>query len=335
MSSPRTAPLFDAAFLNGPDWRWKAAARQVDADAPSDVDQDVRDAAHYLAAFDADGEEAANSFPLVAAACAAWQLAAVRRAILLGALADCPVERVAQRLALDAPVVELIERLFCEVRPRRQASDWIHVHVLAPLLREGEAERVVECRASLFGGAAVAEAILNGDGSVSWRRAEGLGATEDRLRLKLAAALEMPLTPANSLQFVRLTLDYDAKMQALELAKQRFAHTCEAAQQKRQQAQERQAAAERRKEAAAAEAVQADALRESRRIAEALAAEQQAAASPLLLLQWRASDLNARQRLDVPHTSATPTLRTLAADAKKSRRSPSARGRNQQWASAV
>jgi hypothetical protein len=289
-ATPAATPL--VAPWAGPDWRWQRAhGASSDPAGPAD-DEFVVQAAAFVAA--ANLRQRDRQHPQTAAATRLWEQPAARRALETLALAAAPPARIAERLGVAESDVIWAERLLFDVRSYLSAVDWIECHVLAPLRRREQAERVVELQAALWGGANAAELILDGHAGALEGKLERLSAQDARLQKKTLVALQTPVTGANSLAWIRLTSDIDHAAQRLELAKKKFAHACDEARLKRDRTQARlEAAEEQRRTAAAAKQYRAerDQMLIAQRIGEAnneaRRAERRAATSPLAELRWQ------------------------------------------------
>jgi hypothetical protein len=217
-------------------------------------------------------------------------------------LANCPPSQIAARLAVEEVVVDWAERLYFDVRRRREASAWISSQVIALLVSRGEIERAVECRAAYWGGAAAAELILDGNPKLATLGSERLGALENRLIVKAQTALEYPLSAANATQFLKLFLDHQLAVQRLDLAREKFRRDCRLDEENERRARQRQAAAAQR-DGAEVGAPTAESERRDRWKARRQIAAQRAAASPLAQLRWPAANAD----VGSPTGAETPT----------------------------
>jgi hypothetical protein len=212
-------------------------------------------------------------------------------------LANCPPSQIAARLGVEEVVVDWAERLYFDVRRRREASAWISSQVIALLVSRGEIERAVECRAAYWGGAAAAELILDGNPKLATLGSERLGALENRLIVKAQTALEYPLSAANATQFLKLFLDHQLAVQRLDLAREKFRRDCRLDEENERRARQRQAAAAQR-DGAEVGAPTAESERRDR-----WKARRQIAAQRLAQLRWPAANAD----VGSPTGAETPT----------------------------
>ena len=300
--------------IQGPAWRWTDALGLSSSRSLRDdhhFDELVLRAARFLqllASEHAGRSRPADEFPVVATAKAFWDKPENRQQFIILALGDCPREQAAKRFNMDADVVEMVEKLFFDVRESREASAWINGHVILPESKSGAVELATKYRAAYWGGLRVAEEILDAGKVCLSDEVHRIADAEDLLRMKALAAADMPL--GNSVEAVRLLkvyFDNQHRKASLDLRKEKFRFLCEQEIQKRELAEIRREAADERESHRMEEMEQRrnmrqqeqmerermvrsrERLREERRALDEQAKIERAAQSPLAQLSWTSS----------------------------------------------
>jgi hypothetical protein len=238
--------------------------------------------------------------PNIAAAEQLWNQPAARSRLKVLILGDCSRASIAQRFGVDVAVIAALEDLFFDVRRMRNAIDWVHCCVIQPEIQGGNFDLATKLNVAFCRGPQVAETILDDSGQVP---VDGEAHVFDRQRIasKLQKMVDAPVnSPCESLDRVKLYLEYEYKNECLDLQRRRLQQRCE-------EASRRQGLAERRLEEAIERERERKFAREQRaglaelkrrnqqRLAEEeavrvlaaqRAAETQADASPLAKLKW-------------------------------------------------
>lgn len=283
-------------FRLGPSWRWLSAIRT--SWSRFSADELVRRAVRHLRMSAAAANRPANAGRLdrvIAAARTLWDNAGLRESFTLMVLGDVPRGTMAERLHVRTDVIEAAELLFLDIRAARQASSWINAHVIRPEATAGRVELSTRYRAAYWGGPEVAEWILDTCQSVVGDSVKRIAEQERVLQLKLAAALEMPITTSReSLQLQRIHLEYQHNSARLDLEKEKFRSRAEleirklklAEQREQRQRENQQGRTEDRTERRRRAIVKASS-RQQAHDAERRRRTERAKQSPLAALKWR------------------------------------------------
>lgn len=220
------------AWSIGPDWRWQRALRlaQRGGEVHSLADDPlVRTAAAYLRlhGHSAGPQRAGKRFADVASAIARWSDADFQAKIKIVVVSGMPQADVAATLGVEPALVALVEALFFDVRPALAALDWILLSVIRPLERAGNLDLAAKIKVAFSGGPAAAKALVDGAVRVPQDIADRLQAQELLLHAKFQAALEYPLAAGDTLEFLKLALDYEARRERVALQRAALAHRCE------------------------------------------------------------------------------------------------------------
>jgi hypothetical protein len=150
---------------------------------------------------------------------------------------------------VEPEVIEIVERLFFDIRDSRQATAWINGHVILPEAKAGHVDLAVKYRHAFWGGAKIAEWILETGKGILGDSVQQIAEQEQLLHLKCLAALEMRLTSSKeTLQFLRVSLDHQHRSKRLELEKEKFRSRAEQEIRNFKLAERRQRDAEKRLE---------------------------------------------------------------------------------------
>jgi len=298
----------------GPEWRWKTARalpprlahRAVQASEPL-----VRDARGYLTLVDRGPRglnRARRLYPAIAAAVALNADATKVPALKIMTLAGCAATEIHARLEIVPDVVETWEKLFFDARDQRGAVNWLSSQVIHAERRNGNNQLAAQLTLALTGGVDAARALLDAESRVPMDEGQRLFDRQVKLSVKFEQAIAMPLaSSADSLRFLKFSMQVQLQQRRLELDQQKLALRCrdalrqeEVARYRMQQAVQREArrAAERTRKCAARTQRKADAhvireywlgIRAQQRSAARRAAEVRAANSPLAQLKWGSS----------------------------------------------
>ncbi len=297
--------------IQGPLWRWNDAVElssSRDFQDEEHVDGLVVQAARYmqLLGSERDGRsKPADEYPVIATAKDFWDKPENRQQFIILTLADCPREQIAKRFNMEPDVIEMVEKLFFDIRESRKATSWINGHVILPESRSGAVELATKYRAAFWGGPRVAEAILDAGKVCLSDEVQRIADAEDLLRMKALAAADMPLgNSTEARKLLKMHFDHQNKSAALEFRKEKFRFLCEQEIHKRELAEIRQKAAAKREERRMEEmarrrdfrqqkqmererlARSREHLLEERRVLDEQAKIERAARSPLAQLIW-------------------------------------------------
>lgn len=241
--------------LHGPCWRWDCAIELSSSRGfrhEDRFDELVYRAARFiqLLASEQDGRsKSADEYPVIATAKSFWDKPENRQQFIILTLADCPREQIAKRFNMDLNVIETVEKLFFDIRESRDATSWIHAHVILPESRSGASELATKYRAAFWGGPRVAEEILDTGRVVFVDEVQRIANEEYLLGMKALTAADMSLrNQKDALQFQKIYFDHQNKKEQLDFRKEKFRFHCEQEIRKQELAESRQRAAENREE---------------------------------------------------------------------------------------
>lgn len=213
----------------GPAWRWRSARSYVDSgQVRMSVEFDVatRNAGDFLrrkSHSEADSVKADKKYPLLAAAEAAWRRPDLRAPIQMLVLAGLAASEICECLKLEAEVLEVIESLHFDVRPLLSSPQWIVAHVIVPEAEAGRDDLAARLRVAYFGGPSAAKTLVEAKFRLPTEPARQLADASMLLYAKFVQAIEMPLTPEQSVEFLRLTTENYREEQRLRLERDKLA----------------------------------------------------------------------------------------------------------------
>ena len=241
--------------IDGPAWRWQCALELAELRG-SGGDRDVDDVMHHAAGFmrimnsGADSvAEARHKYPLIAQAKSLWDKPHSWQQFVIMALGGFTKDAMSAKLNVKAEVVDVAERLFFDIRDSRQACSWINLHVIMPEFKAKHFELAGKYRQAYYGGAKVAEWILDGGKGIAGDSTEQLEEQRQLLQMKCLAALEMPLTNSQeAVEFLKINLEFQHKMKRLEFDEEKLRTQVEQERRKHELAELRHRDTERRHE---------------------------------------------------------------------------------------
>jgi hypothetical protein len=296
--------------LEGPAWRSKLVGqfpgrrshRRVQAG-----DEHLRRLHHYrqLCSNGPAGlRQAIALYPMIARAEALHESDKVDllKVAVLGGLEG---REIAERLRLDAGVIDVWEKIYFDVREMREAVGWIHVQVIEPERAAGRENLVARLKFATAVGPVGARAVLDLDTRIPLNEGQRLFDRRLKLHLKCDAAAEMTIeTNREKMFFIRTYVHQQVEQDRLQLRERELSQRCQESLDKyehakirrelvQERAERREAARERRereqqliREAKATLWHQEVARCTARLTAEANAAAARAQASPLAELKW-------------------------------------------------
>lgn len=206
----------------GADWRWRSASAFVasgKARMPVEFDAATRQAAEYLRGK-AQGE---RKLPSLAAAEAFWSHPEQRASAQILILGNLPPAEICDVLQMEQSGLEVLETLFFDVRPMLTATHWIVTRVIFAEADAGRDDVAARLRVAYFGGRYAALALVNADLRLPIEPAQRLAASSALLHAKYVQAIEMPLTPEQSLEFIKLTAEILHNDRRLQLEREKLA----------------------------------------------------------------------------------------------------------------
>jgi hypothetical protein len=215
----------------GADWRLQLARRHVESEKrrmPIDFDSATRSLAEYLQSKeqgDAFSAAADSRSPHIALAESAWAQPELRAAVQMLVLADVAVPEICEQLDLEADVLTTIEDLYFDVRSMLTASHWIVQRVIHREADAGRDDLAAKLRMSYFHGAYAAKALIEARTTLPMDAARQLADAAVLLHAKFLQAVEMPLAPEQTIEFLKLTAEI--RREKLTFRMQRWTQRCE------------------------------------------------------------------------------------------------------------
>jgi hypothetical protein len=253
----------------------------------------------------AGSARAAKKYPQIAAALMLDGDSDKTKISKLMILADLPPEEIAQKLGVEAAVVDVWEQLFFDVRDLRAATSWLSAYVLEAECKAGNSALAARMKLALGVGRDGVNAILALDEGAPVDEAERLFQRRLALDLKFDEAISMAMdSDQNRMKFAKLYVDLRLSEKRLVLAEKKLAARCAAARDRfelskmRMEAAQEQAvvkdaarrppAERRRRTRAEREAKRAplEEVQQAARLAEEQATATRIAESPLTQLAW-------------------------------------------------
>ena len=214
--------------LRGADWRWQMAAEAAQSDNPlasRKLEHVAARVVEYLRLArrgEAGVRQAAKRFPDIAAAEQLRDQPQEWECLKLLVISNCDTAEIAQRLQIDQVVVVAAEAIFFDARPMLDSWDLIHVHVLAAETALGNHESAARMRLAYFGGPFAARALIEGREDLPTQHADRLHASSLLLHAKFAQAIEMRLSEAQLIDYLKLWKDIYIEEQQLQLERQKL-----------------------------------------------------------------------------------------------------------------
>lgn len=215
--------------MHGVDWRNQLAAEQAQSDRvrmPPELDAATRDAADYvrLKARDERGPiKASQKYPEIALAEAAWGQPALRSAIQSLLIANVPAAELCEKLNLQPSVLQVIEDLYFDVRPMLSAPSWIVSKVIGAEADAGRDDVAAQLRVAYFSGAYVAQELIDARLRLPTELAQQLADSATLLHAKFVQASEMPLSPEQAVELMRLVAEIRRDEKLLQLERDKLA----------------------------------------------------------------------------------------------------------------
>jgi len=212
----------------GADWRWRSAIDFVasgKARMPVEFDAATREAGDFLRRKSQGEQHAADArrkYPFIAMAEAAWSQSELRAALQTLVLGNVPPADICTLLQLEQSVLEVIENLHFDVRPLLTATQWIVTRVISSEADAGRDDVAARLRMAYFGGPYAAKALIEAKLRLPTEPAQRLFDASTLLHAKFVQAIEMPLTPETSIEFIRLNAKILRDEQHLQLEREKL-----------------------------------------------------------------------------------------------------------------
>lgn len=280
----------DQRSRHGPAWRRQLAEAIVTGLSPeinAQDDEHVREMCAYLRLMRDSPipmEQIRERFAAIAVADKLQEDASIRKQLKVLVLGDCQPQEISRRLSIDSRVLAAWECMHFDVRPARDASDWILLNIIRPELDQGDEYLAAMLKSAWAGGAVVAWAILAAESRSSLKAGQRLFDLKIRLHLRLQQAVELPLDSNSAkLFFIKLHSELMLQEQKLHLAERRLEQKSREALARQQLAEERLALRRGREEARKTRIRQKD--------ARVVAAKGRSCQSSLAQLTWACADI--------------------------------------------
>ena len=164
-----------------------------------------------------------QKYPEIALAEAVWGQPELRSAIQSLVIANVPAAEVCEKLNLQSSVLQVIEDLYFDVRPMLSAPSWIVSKVIAVEADAGRDDVAAQLRMAYFCGAYVAQELIDARLRLPTEPAQQLADSAMLLHAKFVQASEMPLSPEQSVEFMRLVAEIRRDEQLLRLERDKLA----------------------------------------------------------------------------------------------------------------
>lgn len=216
-------------YFHGPDWRRQlaiAAAERGGRRRGIRLDEVIRRAADFYwlrQQGSSNARTAADRYPEIAAAEAAWSNPSLREQLQLMLLGGCEPAEIAARLELSPTVVEMIEGLFFDVRPMINSPIWVLAHVIRREADKGHDDHAARLRMALFGRQIAVRALLDAEDGLPLDHSERIAADMLLLEAKSRQCLEIHLGPERAREFLELYSNFHLETRRLDLEREKFA----------------------------------------------------------------------------------------------------------------
>ena len=215
-------------MTGGPAWRRSLALEHVahgTARIPATFDSATRRAAEYFRQQnrgEAGAAQAGKKHPDLKLAEEAWNQAELRAAVQKLVLANVPSSEVCELMQLKPAVLTWIESLWFDVRPALDATYWIVAKVIKTEADAGRDDVAAEMRVAYFYGPLAAKALINSKLHLpSDRSAQAFDAAL-LLHARFVQASEMPMSPEQNIEFLKVYAEIRHQEQLLQLARQKL-----------------------------------------------------------------------------------------------------------------
>lgn len=213
----------------GGGWRWRLATDFVASGKrrmPPEFDETTRGFGKYLllkAQEEGAASRANERYPHFAAAESAWNQPELRAAVQMLVLADVAVDEMGRFLNVAADVLNSIEDVYFDVRMMLSASHWIVEHVIVREADAGRDDLAARMRLAYFLGPDTARALIEARINLPTDPARQLTDAALLLHAKFLQAVEMPLTPEQSIEFIKLFTELRREEQRIQLEREKLA----------------------------------------------------------------------------------------------------------------
>lgn len=216
-------------MTGGPAWRCSSALDHVAQGAariPATFDSATRRAADYFrqqSRGKAGAAQASKKHPDLKLAEDAWNQAELRAAVQKLVLADVPSSEVCELMQLKPAVLTWIESLWFDVRPALDATQWIVAKVIKMEADAGRDDVAAEMRVAYFYGPLAAKALINSKLHLPSDKSVQAFDAALLLYARFVQASEMPMTPEQNVEFLKIYAEIRHNEQLLQLARQKLA----------------------------------------------------------------------------------------------------------------
>jgi hypothetical protein len=211
----------------GAAWRKQLVMRFVAGGSPRppvEFDALMRQAVKYFRRVARGASAAAErNDPDLAAAEVLWGQTELRCAVQSLVLANVDAAEICGLLQLESSVLQILEALYWDVRPMLAAEHWIVARVITPEGDAGRDDVAARLRVAYFGGPYAAKSLLEARQRLPSDPSQQLADAALLLHAKAIQATEMPLSPDQSLEYLKLMTEMRHSEQLLQLERRKLA----------------------------------------------------------------------------------------------------------------